>query len=234
MGSGGAPRGSCRLGSTHQFTPPGVCGSFRDDELRGSWARFRASVRPREGVNVGEAGPAVGLMTLRQYARSRRQRGLVGGSPSAVHRAVRSGRIERDPATGLLDAAAADAAWSARTDPVLVPASAGTVESPAPESESEDDALSLPEARRREAIARAKLRELELARAAGELVDARTVERRAFEIARMTRDRLLSIPSRLAGELAPDQPPVEIERRLRSALTDALQELVTNIGGRQP
>ena len=54
------------------------------------------------------------LLTLRGYARSRKARGLPGGSPAAVKKAIDSGRIGRTP-DGRIDADLADVAWRRNT-----------------------------------------------------------------------------------------------------------------------
>src|ERR1022692_4464316 len=54
------------------------------------------------------------LLTLRGYARSRKARGLSGGSPAAVKKAIDSERITRLP-DGRIDQAAADAYWHRNT-----------------------------------------------------------------------------------------------------------------------
>jgi hypothetical protein len=54
------------------------------------------------------------LLTLRGYARSRKARGLSGGSPAAVKKAIDSERITRLP-DGRIDQAAADADWHRNT-----------------------------------------------------------------------------------------------------------------------
>ncbi len=55
-------------------------------------------------------------MSIRAYARSRRARGLSGGSDAAVRKAIRMGRITRSP-DGTMDEARADREWAARTLP---------------------------------------------------------------------------------------------------------------------
>src|ERR1035441_6668161 len=54
------------------------------------------------------------LVTLRGYARSRKARGLPGGSPAAVKKAIDSHRIVR-LADGRIDESAADEAWRQNT-----------------------------------------------------------------------------------------------------------------------
>jgi hypothetical protein len=55
------------------------------------------------------------FLSLRAYARSRRARGLPGGTLQAVRKALASGRITA--VAGKIDPAAADAAWLRNTPP---------------------------------------------------------------------------------------------------------------------
>lgn len=55
-------------------------------------------------------------LSNRAYARSRKERGLTGGSESAVRKAVSANRIPVEP-DGSIDPDKADAAWQSNTDP---------------------------------------------------------------------------------------------------------------------
>jgi hypothetical protein len=57
-------------------------------------------------------------LTLRGYARHRREKGLPGGSPSAVCKALKAGRISAN-VHGKIDTDLADSAWAANTRAVL-------------------------------------------------------------------------------------------------------------------
>lgn len=63
------------------------------------------------------------------------------------------------------------------------------------------------EAARRERMAKARIAELELAEAAGQLVRREEVERAFFGLARGAMDALLALSSRLAGPLAAESDP---------------------------
>src|SRR5688572_24305377 len=77
-------------------------------------------------------------ISLRKYAHLRKKRGLPGGSPAAVQRAVHDGRLgdavtyDRRGNPKIKNAAQADREWLAATRPRIDDAS------PAPESRSED------------------------------------------------------------------------------------------------
>src|SRR5690349_14173774 len=56
------------------------------------------------------------VMSLRAYARHRRSLGLPGATPTAVHKAVRTGRLAESLVNGRIpDAKAADAEWHRNT-----------------------------------------------------------------------------------------------------------------------
>jgi phage terminase Nu1 subunit (DNA packaging protein) len=64
------------------------------------------------------------------------------------------------------------------------------------------------------------------AKARGDLVDAATVRRDAFTIARTVRDSMLNIPARVAAELAAESDRAAVERRLEEEIRNALMVLV--------
>ncbi len=55
-------------------------------------------------------------VSIREYARSRAERGLPGASHTAVRKAIQSGRITAE-ADGTVDPERADAQWAGQTDP---------------------------------------------------------------------------------------------------------------------
>jgi hypothetical protein len=55
-------------------------------------------------------------VSIRAYAAHRSERGLPGGSHTAVRKAIQSGRISKAP-DGTIDPARADAEWAGQTDP---------------------------------------------------------------------------------------------------------------------
>lgn len=67
--------------------------------------------------------------------------------------------------------------------------------------------LSYKEAARRERLAKARIAELELAEAAGQLVRRQQVERVLFGLARQAQEALLSLSERLAGPLSVETDP---------------------------
>ncbi len=79
--------------------------------------------------------------------------------------------------------------------------------------------------RRRLATARAKLAEIEAARAAGELIPVAPVAAEWQRAGQQVRDRLMGIPARLAAELAATQDIHTVTRTLEDAIREALEAL---------
>jgi phage terminase Nu1 subunit (DNA packaging protein) len=81
------------------------------------------------------------------------------------------------------------------------------------------------EARRRKELALAELRELELRKKAGTLVEVEGVRREAFRVARVTRDHLLAVPDRIAGLLATETDQHACHQIVLKEITQALESL---------
>ena len=139
-----------------------------------------------------------------------------GVSHTAVAKAVKSGRISRT-ANGLIDPEAADRQWADNTDPSKPlnsvtgnPRHRRLVDSPSmptsnPEAITNAQAGGLPPYSQSRAIREAyeaRLRKLEYEVRAGKLISADEVKVIAFNIARLTRDKLMGLPDRLAPILA--------------------------------
>jgi hypothetical protein len=161
-------------------------------------------------------------LTIRGYARHR------GVSHSAVRRAIKDGRISKQP-DGTIDATRADRQWELRTDPTKPLNSvtgepkhrrqAGAPPSPMGShgagneggNEASDRVPSNYAAARavRETYL-ARLSKLEYERASGKLVDVDEVRAAVFQKARTTRDGMMAIPSRVAPILAALTDPAKI------------------------
>lgn len=76
-----------------------------------------------------------------------------------------------------------------------------------------------------EKVYAAKKAELEYKKLAGELVERKRVEDAAYTIGRMMRDSVLSVPTRLAPELADISDAWEIEQRIAAALRRVLDDV---------
>lgn len=164
-------------------------------------------------------------LSIKAYARHRKALGLPGGSPAAVRKARERGQIEV-AADGTIDPEAADRMWPA--DPARLPQEDGEPHGGTGEDGDPEDVpgsrggTSLADARRRKELALAERREIEVQQLRGELVSRRAVASAWFEIQRITRDRVLLTPDRLAEVLAAESDPdvvrVKLETELRSAL----------------
>ena len=173
---------------------------------------------------------------LRAYARHR------GCSPSAVTRAIKDGRIakavRRDKkGHPKIDPIAADREWAAHTDPArgfpTRPSQADVDGRNASNSEAEvvpgEELPSFEESRAKREAFSANLKELEYQKAAGKLVWAHEVRASSFKTARMVRDAILVIPSRVSPILAAMDDPFEIREKLTAELTQALWALSKRI-----
>ena len=76
----------------------------------------------------------------------------------------------------------------------------------------------------REAYA-ARLTKLEYEERTAKLISSDEVEMRTFNLARRLRDRMQTLPRRLAAALAAEQDPRVIEPRLDDEIRQALEEL---------
>jgi hypothetical protein len=96
---------------------------------------------------------------------------------------------------------------------------------PSPESEPESSAISFLEAQRRKELANAQLKELEVQKRAGELIEVATVEKAMFEKGRQVRDALQSLADRLAGILAPISDQAKVHEVMSKEIHQALEGL---------
>ena len=90
----------------------------------------------------------------------------------------------------------------------------------------------LADAQLRKENALAALRELELGRKRGELVEKAKVEAAAFRVGRQVRDSLLGLPDRLAGIIAAEPSQAKIHALLTRELRQCLEALTSD--GRKP
>lgn len=105
-----------------------------------------------------------------------------------------------------------------------------SVDSPPSESQSDPESgvITFLEAQRRKELANAQLKELDVRRRAGELIEVATVEKVMFEKGRQTRDALLSLADRLAGILAPIADQAKVHEILLKEIHQALEALTGN------
>jgi len=159
-----------------------------------------------------------------EYARHR------GVSHQAVMRALREGRITKEP-DGSINPAKADAQWSANTDFSRQPDKARrTVKGEAPPSAAGPD-YNVSRAVREAYTAR--LAKLEYEEKTGKLVDAEKVKMQWFNTLRIVRDRILQMPDRLAATFAAEVDTLKIkttmDAELRRILDDAADEVAKQV-----
>lgn len=117
----------------------------------------------------------------------------------------------------------ADALYKARTATIVRATLSKQVQPPAAPVGEND--ISHAEAKRREAVARAKLAELDAAQRAAEMLPAAAVQESWSRILSDCRQRLLSVPSRLASEIADGAGRAEVALVAERLLHEALNEL---------
>lgn len=178
-------------------------------------------------------------MNLRAYADHRKSQGLRGTSHVAVLKAIESGRLT-EPAVRkvnggwVIDPSAADAQWADNTIAVVVADSAPEKAQPpvasaqprqTPSLEDSMRGPSLAEAKRAQAVYKAERERLALLKEKGELVSAAEVKARWFEHGRAIRDNLMSVPDRIAAQLAATTDTREAHLLLSQEITGALRVL---------
>jgi hypothetical protein len=164
-------------------------------------------------------------LSVRAYARRR------GCSHTAVQHALRDGRIVKGD-DGLIDVGQADAAWARNTSPDQ----GGRRQKPDPQPAPASGVSSLPVSRELKESAIAETRQVQLRVLKGELVDAAEAARSRFTTARMTRDAMLAVPTRVAAQLAATLTAAvtaELERerpKTRAAVVELVARVVGDVG----
>lgn len=167
--------------------------------------------------------------SYRAYARHR------GVSPEAVSKAVKTGRITVGP-DGKIDSVKADREWPENTNPAKAFSSIinkqkhqGHDELPTtPGADAATPAPGVPSYLQSRAIREAyeaRLAKLEFEIKTGRLVNADEVKVMAFNVARITRDRMMNIPDRIAPILAAMSDTHEIHELLSAEIRLACEEL---------
>lgn len=157
-------------------------------------------------------------LSIRGYAEHRRRAGLPGGTKNAVEKALAAGRISRTSA-GRIDPSVADAEWIAQT---TRPAAIDDDEADGAPEPGSGYAKRFNRARTIREEERAKLAALEYARAAGEAALVKPMRAEAHRIGRLVRERVLTVPDRVAALCAAESDPGAVRRLLLKELTAAL------------
>ena len=156
-------------------------------------------------------------LSIRAYARHR------GVTDTAVHKAIRSGRIEA-LADGTIDPDQADAQWARNTSSPKTGTQRPAVKVKVPEAEGGDGersgagatsntssggggaggagGTSLLQARTVNEVVKAQTNKVRLARLKGELIDRPQAIAHVFKLARSERDAWLNWPARVSAQMA--------------------------------
>ncbi len=159
----------------------------------------------------------------REYAKHR------GVSEAAVRKAINNGRISKNK-NGKIDPQKADSEWNKNTDPAQVKITTPT-EKPDYSQNSASNNLSGPSYQQSRAIKEAysaKLLRLQFEKESKKLIAVDDVKVAAFNVARMTRDRILNIPDRVIPQLVGKTNIFEMKEILKTELVKALEELSKN------
>lgn len=173
-------------------------------------------------------------LSIRAYARHR------GVTDTAVHKAIRSGRIEA-LADGTIDPDQADAQWARNTSAPKTGTQRPTVKVKVPEVDGEGGGerggagggggTSLLQARTVNEVVKAQTNKVRLARLKGELIDRPQAIAHVFKLARSERDAWLNWPARVSAQMA---AKLEIDAHtMHVALENAVREHLQELGNLQ-
>ncbi len=170
-------------------------------------------------------------MSVREYARHRKEQGLIGTSPWSVTKALKEGRIARND-LGKIDPQVADRHWEENSSPTMRHKPNVPIPSPIRSASSvpvgAKHSIPIPPLAHSRAIReayQAKLARLDYEERVGTLVAKEKVRNAAMRKGQIVRDRLLAVPDRVASEIAAMTDPREITELLENEFRHALQEL---------
>lgn len=155
-------------------------------------------------------------LSIRAYARWRRERGLPGQSPQAVCEALRTGRIERNR-DGKITPETADRDWLDRT-------------TRSPGGGGPSGAASLVERQIEKQSLEVALRRNRLEREAGQTVDLAELRPRLSEIHRTLRDQLLAVGQRVAADVLALEDMGSVAAAIETAIRAELEAFVAERG----
>lgn len=175
-------------------------------------------------------------ISIRQYAASRKRRGLPGGTDKNVRKAVSAGRITLNEHGRISSIKEADREWEAnRKRPQIAPPNAQPApDAAAPKRSGKVPALATSLAEK--AALEVKLKRIELARKRGAVVDRKLLQDHARRAAQVIQRHALTFHSRVAAPVhgAPDVRAAEriLEAEMRILLELVAKELTTLERGR--
>ncbi|MGE3624379.1 MAG: hypothetical protein AB7H77_10990 [Bdellovibrionales bacterium] len=172
-------------------------------------------------------------LSITAYARHR------GVSHVAVLKAIKAGRIEKEP-DGTIDPEKADAAWTRNTNQAQQRKAAKPSEQQRNHTDAEahvgppivNSGPSFAQSRAIKEAYNARLAKLAYEEKSGALVRADSIKVSWFNVLRVLRDRTLNLPDRLAPMLAAETDPKTVrdmlDEELRKILDDA-SDAITNL-----
>jgi hypothetical protein len=172
-------------------------------------------------------------LSLRAYAKHRKEAGLPGSTLRAIQVARDAGRLAgaltRDGK--IRSAKVADAAWAASTHAERAPRTGRTAPPPesAPTEELPPDVWPIAVSRARREQALARIAEIELAELEDAFVPAEEAREVLFSKFTIVKTRLLAVPSKLAQRL----PPAQRDRKLLELVEDLIREALEELAREQ-
>ncbi len=175
-------------------------------------------------------------VSIREYARQR------GVSDTAVRKAIKQGRISKEP-DGSINIKRADKQW--RTNTVNPQTN---IMKPVPASALQDVATTLREngqtpgaqgstyleAKTANEIIKAQTNRLRFKQLKGELIDRKTACDHVFQLGRQERDAWASWPARIASQMAAEQDDLHDPYRLQIILERYVREHLTELSTLEP
>lgn len=190
------------------------------------------------------------LLTISEYARSRKARGLSGGTKQSVHKAIAEKRISAFGPDKLIDPVLADTQWDRNTRarvavggapadgeaaapelPGLADAASGSdAGTPAPPSSGDESGRLHSDpgylrSRAAQAAADARIAEMKAAELEGALVRVDQVRAELASKLAPVREGLLQLPARIASQLAAQSDPGRIQTMLEAEIHQVLAPL---------
>lgn len=165
-------------------------------------------------------------LSIRAYAK---HRNITEG---AVRKALKTDRISKNK-NGKIDPKIADKQWQENTDPAQVKETKTTEEniredvkaSPSSIMSAPPVGSSYQQSRAVKEIYSAKLTKLQFEKESKKLISVNEVKVAAFNMARVTRDRILNIPDRVIPNLINKSDIHEMKKILKDELIKALEEI---------
>jgi hypothetical protein len=164
-------------------------------------------------------------LSIRAYAK---HRNIIEG---AVRKAIKTGRISKNK-NGKINPKIADKQWQENTDPAQIKDNKEYVTEDLGISSSFSTSnppigSSYQQSRAVKEIYNAKLTKLQFEKESKKLVSVNEVKIAAFNMARITRDRILNIPDRVIPNLVNRSDIHEMKKILKDELIKALEEIST-------